>query len=71
MVSFIKKTLLSDWQDINFVIGTNPDDMIEIKFDSRTIDQPLGLHAYMNTLLRSNREILMYDLRKVIHYWNF
>lgn len=29
----VKKVLLADWNDINFVIGTNPEEMIEIKFD--------------------------------------
>lgn len=39
MVTFIKNTILSDWQDVfNFVIGTNPQDMIEIKFDTKTLD---------------------------------
>ncbi len=30
----VKKVLLADWNDINFVIGTNPDEMIEIKFQT-------------------------------------
>lgn len=71
MVAYIKKTILADWQDINFVIGTNPDEMIEIKFDGKTIDTTKGLHAYMNTLLHNNEEIMGYDLRRVIHYWGF
>lgn len=29
----VKKVLLADWNDINFVIGTNPEEMIEIKFE--------------------------------------
>lgn len=71
MVAYIKKTILADWQDINFVIGTNPEEMIEIKFDGKTIDTTQGLHAYMNTLIRSNQEIMQYDLRKIIHYWGY
>lgn len=71
MVAYIKKTILADWQDINFVIGTNPEEMIEIKFDGKTIDTTQGLHAYMNTLLNSNQEIQEYDLRKIIHYWGY
>lgn len=29
----VKKVLLADWNDVNFVIGTNPEEMIEIKFE--------------------------------------
>lgn len=32
MVATIKKILLDDWDKIDFVIGTNPEDLIEIKF---------------------------------------
>lgn len=71
MVAYIKATLLGDWQDINFVIGTNPDDMIEIKFDGKTVDTTAGLHAYMNTLMNNNLEIQSYGLRRIIHYWGF
>jgi hypothetical protein len=30
----VKKVLLADWNDVNFVIGTNPEEMIEIKFEN-------------------------------------
>lgn len=30
----VKKVLLTDWNDVNFVIGTNPEEMIEIKFET-------------------------------------
>lgn len=29
----VKRVLLADWNDVNFVIGTNPQEMIEIKFE--------------------------------------
>lgn len=38
IVDSLKKLLLSDWNDVNFVIGTNPNDQIEIKFDLQTVD---------------------------------
>lgn len=50
IVEAMKKMLLSDWNDVNFVIGSklvfifnlliiaNPNDFIEIKFDLTTID---------------------------------
>jgi|JI10StandDraft_1071094.scaffolds.fasta_scaffold216283_2 hypothetical protein len=63
--------LLSDWADINFVIGTNPEDFIEIKFDVASIDSARGLHAYMNTLLTGNDMMVKHCLRRVAHYWGW
>lgn len=71
IVEVLKKLLLADWNDVNFVIGTNPQDYIEIKFDLGTLDTLQGLHAYMNTLLNSNTEIISFCLRKVTHYWGY
>lgn len=34
MVGYIKRNLLTDWSDINFIIGSNPEDYIEIRFDN-------------------------------------
>jgi hypothetical protein len=42
-----------------------------MKFDLTTIDTLQGLHAYMNTMLNSNEDILRFCLRKVTHYWGF
>jgi len=71
IVDLLKKLLLSDWNDVNFVIGTNPRDFIEIKFDLSTVDTVQGLHAYMNTLLNQNDEVARFCLRKVSHYWGY
>lgn len=38
IVEVLKKLLLADWNDVNFVIGTNPQDYIEVKFDLGTLD---------------------------------
>ena len=51
------------------LIIANPNDFIEMKFDLTTIDTLQGLHAYMNTLLSSNEEIMRFCLRKVTHFW--
>ena len=69
IVDHLKKLLLSDWNDVNFVIGTNPEDLIEIKFDIETADTAHGLNAYMNTLMNTNEVINGYNLRKVTQYW--
>ena len=50
-VAYIKRRLLQDWSDINFIIGTNPDDYIELRFQISTFDAPAGLRAYMNVLI--------------------
>ena len=60
MVGFIKRNLLADWSDINFIIGTNPEDYIEIRFDALSLDTPIGLNAYMKTLINSNDIVLKY-----------
>ena len=51
MVAYIKRRLLTDWCDINFIIGTNPEDYIELRFSLSSIDAPQGLKAYMGTLV--------------------
>jgi hypothetical protein len=69
MVGFIKRNLLTDWSDINFIIGSNPEDYIEIRLDNESIDTPKGLHAYMNTLVNTNDLMIKYRLRRVVEYW--
>ena len=60
IVGLIKRNLLADWSDINFVIGTNPEEFIEMRFDAASLDSPKGLHAYLNTLVNSNDMMLKY-----------
>ena len=55
---------------ITFKIA-NPNDFIEIKFDLTTIDTLQGLHAYMNTLLYNNEEVMRFCLRKISHFWGY
>ena len=67
----VKKVLLADWNDVNFVIGTNPEEMIEIKFESNTIDTEKGLKIYMNNFISANTVMRKYGLRRVCHYWGY
>jgi hypothetical protein len=60
MVGHIKRNLLADWADINFIIGTDPEDFIEMRFDMRTLDSPKGLHTYLNNLVNTNDMLLKY-----------
>ena len=38
----------------------NPNDFIEVKFDTTTVDNPVGLHSYMNTMLNTNDDVIRY-----------
>ena len=67
----VKKVLLADWNDVNFVIGTNPEEMIEIKFEWNTIDTEKGLKIYMNNFISANTVMRKYGLRRVSHYWGY
>ena len=60
MVGLIKRNLLADWSNINFVIGTNPEDFIEMRFESVSLDSPKGLHAYLNNLVNTNEFLIKY-----------
>lgn len=68
-VAYIKRRLLADWDDINFIIGSNPDDYIELRFQITSMDAPQGLHAYLNILIDQDDYLLKYQLRKVSEYW--
>jgi len=70
VVGYIKRNLLADWQDISFVIGTNPEDFIELRFEVESVDSPAGLRTYLNNLVNSNEFVLKYQLRRVSPYWN-
>ena len=60
-----------DWAEVNFIIGTNPDNFIEIKFDQKSVDTELGLKAYMNTLISTHEVISQFNLRKVLKFWAY
>lgn len=60
-----------DWAEVNFIIGTNPDSFIEIKFDKKSVDTENGLKAYMNTLIKSHDVISQFNLRRVIKFWGY
>ena len=70
VVGFIKRNLLRDWSDISFVIGTNPEDLIEMRFETESLDSPAGLHTYLNNMISCNDFVVKYQLRRVVRYWN-
>ena len=67
--NYVKKVIMIDWAEVNFIIGTNPDSFIEIKFDQKSVDTELGLKAYMNTLITTHEVISQFELKKVLQYW--
>ena len=71
IVNYIKKVIMVDWAEVNFIIGTNPDSFVEIKFDQRSIDTELGLKAYMNTILTTHEVVSQFNLKKVLKYWGY
>lgn len=68
-MGFIKRQLLTDWSDINFIIGSNPEDYIEIRLEYDSVDAPKGLHTYMNNIINTNELVIKYRLRKVPKFW--
>ena len=56
---------------VDLGLVANPNDFIEIKFDVDTVDNLLGLHSYMNTMLNTNDDVIRYQLRKISHYWGY
>ena len=37
--------------------SANPKDFIEVKFDLESLDKPIALKSYMNTLVNSNDDL--------------
>lgn len=60
VVGFIKRNILTDWSDISFVIGTNPEDYIEMRFEVDSLDSPKGLHTYLNNMVNANEFMLRF-----------
>ena len=70
MVAYMKRRFLADWSDINFIIGTNPEDYVELRFlVTDAGDAISGLHAYMNTFVNADEKLSKYMLRKVTQFW--
>ena len=55
----MKKVIKFDWEDdqIKFMVGTNPDSLIEFKFWQESFDSLVSLKAYMNNLI-TNHEVI-------------
>ena len=62
IVIFLKEVIRIDWAEINFIIGTNPEEYIEIKFE-KSPDGELGLKSYMNNLIHNHETIAHFNLK--------
>lgn len=62
IVIFLKEVIRIDWAEINFIIGTNPEEFIEIKFE-KSPDGELGLKSYMNNLIHNHETISHFNLK--------
>ena len=53
VVTYLKKVINMDWADdgLRFIVGTNPDGLIEFKFILESVESELGLKAYLNNLI--------------------
>jgi len=71
MVNYLKKIIMIDWAEVNFVIGTNPDSFVEVKFDTKSLDTEMGLKAYMNTLIKTHDVISQFHFKRVIKFWGY
>lgn len=73
VVTYMKKVINLDWEEdgIKFIVGTNPDGLIEFKFAQNSVDTELGLKAYMNNLITKHEIIMQFHLNKVMKYWGF
>ena len=66
IVIYLKEIIKVDWAEINFIIGTNPEDFIEIKFE-KSDDAITGLKAYMNNLIANHETISQFNLKRVLN----
>lgn len=60
----------SDFNETEFEIYSDPQDMIIIQFLATTLDSPKGLLAYLNQFMKTNLTVLKYSLSKLPELWN-
>lgn len=63
-------TLLDrDWEDCEFQIYRDEQDLIVMEFDLETVDSEKGLLTYINNIITNNAELAGYALSKVPELW--
>lgn len=69
IINVLRLHLTRDWDDAKFIIATNHDDHIEVRFDLDTVDSMNGLIAYMNNLVSQAEDVTKFKLRRVVNSW--
>lgn len=55
IAEFIKNALYESWDKTSFMIGTTPNDYIEIRIKASTVDSPQALKVFLNNLISTNK----------------
>jgi hypothetical protein len=63
-------TLDQDWDDAEYQVFRDEEDLIIIEFELSSLDSVKGLQAYMNILEHTNDIISSHGLSKVVELWN-
>jgi len=59
-----------DWDDSEFQLYRDEEDLIILEFEVSSIESLKGLLAYMNNIITRNAEISAYALSKISELWN-
>jgi hypothetical protein len=63
-------TLDRDWDDAEYQVFRDEEDLIILEFELASLDSVKGLLAYMNMLEHTNETISSHGLSKVVELWN-
>jgi len=76
LLKHIHKTLVTDWPKSNFQVSADGEDVVFVRFETKTVDSLEALTGYMNTSTTDNSSALdtsgwymKYHLRKVVELW--
>lgn len=59
-----------DWEESEFQIYRDEEDLVIIEFELESVDSERGLLAYLSNIIKSNAELAKYSLSKVPELWN-
>jgi hypothetical protein len=70
MMRLLATLIDQDWEDSEFQIYRDEEDLIVIEFDLESVESEKGLLAYLNNIIATNDELAPYALAKVPELWN-
>mmetsp|Transcript_9463 Transcript_9463/g.18245 ORF Transcript_9463/g.18245 Transcript_9463/m.18245 type:complete len:327 (-) Transcript_9463:2132-3112(-) len=71
IASHLTERLRNDWEEVSVQVTVNPEELIEVRFEESTVDNPKGLHTYMNVMTNKDPIISEWQLRRVAQNWGF